>query len=77
MTLTLLFLEEDNKYLALIQWSTIIYWDVLKSRVHLLIPTATPQFHIISYRNNQHFSYLYITLYVWEMGRWVEGWVSL
>ena len=34
IVLTLLYSEGCNKYLALIQWSTTVYWNILKSSVH-------------------------------------------
>ena len=34
MALNLLYSEGHDKYLMVIQWSAIIYWNVLKSRVH-------------------------------------------
>ena len=34
MAFTLLYSERHNKYLALTHWSTISYWNILKSKVH-------------------------------------------
>ena len=64
MALTLLYSEKHNKYLTLIQWSTIIYWNILKLRV-IAYHNCYSIVGIISYLNNQYFSYPYIIPTVW------------
>ena len=34
MALSLLHSEEHNKYLTIVQWPAIVYWNLLKSSVH-------------------------------------------
>ena len=70
MPFFLLYAEGYNKYLALKQWSTIIYWNILKSSEYNCCHSAVP------YNQLSEQSILQLSLYH-TMASWVDGWVNL